>query len=141
MNEAIKNEIRALADNAKTVCISSVDNAGYPNTKAVLALQHDGLSTHFFSTNFSAKRTQQFADNPKACIYFCDEAQFKGLMLIGEMQVCTDREHKAMLWRDGFEVYYPKGIDDDDYCVLKFTADRGNYYHGLKNTTFAINEF
>ena len=62
-------------------------------------------------------------------------------MLIGEMQVCTDREHKAMLWKDGFEIYYPQGIDDEDYCVLKFTAHRGIYYHGLENNTFVMEEF
>lgn len=33
----------------------------------------------------------------------------------------TDREHKAMPWKDGFEIYYPQGIDDEDYCILKFT--------------------
>jgi general stress protein 26 len=62
---------------------------------------------------------------------------------MGNMEVCTDKEHKIMLWREGFEIYYPKGIDDEDYCVLKFTAIKGNYYHGLNNIDFAgedINE-
>jgi general stress protein 26 len=113
---------------------------GYPNTKAMLALMHNGITTHYFSTNASAKRTGQFLSNSKACIYYCNENEFKGLLLVGEMQVLTDREHKAMLWRDGFEIYYPKGIDDDDYCVLKFTASYGNYYHGLKNCTFSMEE-
>jgi general stress protein 26 len=64
-------------------------------------------------------------------------------MLVGNMEVCTDKEHRTMLWREGFEIYYPKGIDDDDYCVLKFTAVKGNYYHGLNNLDFTegdINE-
>ena len=26
------------------------------------------------------------------------------------------------------EKYYPKGIDDEDYCVLEFVADSGRYY-------------
>jgi general stress protein 26 len=141
MNESIKNEIRALIEKSKNAFVSSVDGTGHPNTKAMFALRHEGISTHFFSTNTSAKRTQQFLSNPKACIYFCNEAGFKGLMLIGEMQVCTDRAHKAMLWRNGFEIYYPKGIEDEDYCVLKFTAGRGNYYHGLKNYNFSVEDF
>jgi general stress protein 26 len=57
-------------------------------------------------------------------------------MLVGELEVCTDRENRAMLWREGFERYYPNGIDDEDYCVLKFTAYKGNYYHGLNNCDF-----
>jgi general stress protein 26 len=45
-----------------------------------------------------------------------------------------------MLWFPGAEIYYPKGVDDEDYCVYEFTAEWGNYYHGLINTTFKINE-
>ena len=58
----------------------------------------------------------------------------------GTMEVLTDREHKEMLWRDGFEMYYPNGIDDEDYCVLRFKAEKGNYYTGLKNFDFDIEE-
>lgn len=141
MNASMKDEIKALVENSKNAFVSSVDSTGHPNTKAMFALKHEGMATHFFSTNVSAKRTQQFLHNSKACIYYCNEAEFKGLMLIGEMQVCTDREHKAMLWKDGFEVYYPGGIDEEDYCVLKFTASQGNYYHGLNNITFLVEDF
>jgi len=140
MNTTMQEEINELLQNAKVAYVSSVNEAGYPNTKAMLCLEREGIATHFFSTNFSAKRTQQFSQNSKACIYFCREAEFKGLMLVGQMQVCTDREHKTRLWRDGFEIYYPKGIDDDDYCVFQFTAESGNYYHGLKNRTFTMEE-
>ena len=61
-------------------------------------------------------------------------------MLTGEMQVCTDREIKTRLWRNGFEIYYPKGIDDDDYCVLKFTAKTGNY-DPKHRYTFTVEDF
>lgn len=140
MNASMQEEIKGLLQNAKIAIVSSVNESGYPNAKAMLALMRDGITTHYFSTNSSAKRTRQFLNNSKACIYYCNENEYKGLLLIGEMQVLTDREHKAMLWRDGFEIYYPKGIDDDDYSVLKFTASHGNYYHGLKNGTFTMEE-
>jgi len=26
------------------------------------------------------------------------------------------------------EEHYPKGIDDEDYCVLEFVAERGRFY-------------
>lgn len=136
MNNKLLPEIKNLVESAKIAYISSVDKSGYPNTKAMLALQHDDLFIHYFSTNLSAKRTIQYKENSKCCVYFCDEEQFKGLMLVGNIEICTDKEHKTMLWREGFEVYYPKGIEDEDYCVLKFTAFKGNYYHGLDNCDF-----
>lgn len=140
MNTELKEEILSLVENAKIVYVSSIDAAGFPETKAMMNLKRDGMKTHYFSTNTSSKRVQQFRDNPNACIYFSDNDNFMGLMLVGKVQVCTDRAHKELLWFPGAEMYYPKGIDDEDYCVYEFSADWGNYYHGLRNTTFPIGE-
>lgn len=140
MNDELKREIHELVGKAKIVYVSSVDSAGYPETKAMLSLKRDGMKTHYFSTNTSSRRVQQFRDNPHACIYFSDNDNFMGLMLVGNIKVCTDRKHRELLWFDGAEVYYPKGIDDEDYSVYEFNADWGNYYHGLHNTTFDIND-
>ena len=48
MTDNKKKEIRSLVENAKNVYVSSVDEMGYPNIKAMLALQHDGLFIHYF---------------------------------------------------------------------------------------------
>jgi len=52
------------------------------------------------------------------------------------MTVRTDSETKTRMWREGFEMYYPQGIGDPDYCVLEFHAERGNHYCGLANEDF-----
>jgi general stress protein 26 len=141
MTDQKKNEIVELVKQAKTVYVSSVDENGYPNIKAMMTCRYDGLKTHYFSSNTSTKRVEQFKKNPKACIYYCNEDNFQGLMLMGSMEVCRDRHYREMLWQDGCEIYYPKGIDDEDYSVLKFTAVTGNYYHGLQNETFDVDSF
>ena len=140
MNESIKAEIVKLRENSTVAYVASIDEGGYPLIKAMLALEHDNMGVHYFSTNLSSKRAQQFLNNPKASVYYCNEAQLKGVLFIGTMEVCRDHETKAFLWREGFEMYYPKGVDDNDYCVFKFTADIVNYYHGLSNQTFSIKE-
>lgn len=140
MDAVLKNEIIHLKKNSKIAFVSSVDGNGFPATKAMLTFEHGDMKTHYFSTNFSSKRVRQFMENPKAAVYFCDTQDYKGLLLQGKMEVLTDREHKEMLWRDGFEIYYPNVVTDEDYCVFRFTAEKGNYYHGLKNTSFEIGE-
>lgn len=136
MTQEIQKEIQTLVEKAKIAYLGSVGDEGFPNVKAMLTRRRDGLWIHYFSTNTSSKRTAQFRKNPKACVYFCNEPKFMGLMLVGTLEVCTDSSHKELLWRPGDEMYYPKGVTDDDYCVYKFTAKYGNYYHGLSNTTF-----
>jgi general stress protein 26 len=140
MNSELKNEIASLRKNSKIAFISSVDENGYPTVKAMLVLENESMKTQYFSTNLSSRRAKQFMENPKAAVYLCNAEDFKGLMFQGTMEVLTDMEHKQMLWRDGFEIYYPNGVIDEDYCVLRFTAEKGNYYHGLKNINFKIEE-
>ncbi len=140
MNEAIASEVRALRESSAVAYVASINEQGFPQIKAMLVLEHESSRTQLFSTTLSSKRAQQFLKNRKASVYYCDGPQFKGALFTGTMEVRTDRETKALLWREGFEVYYPKGVDDPDYCVLAFTAEMVNYYHGLSNTTVPVEE-
>ena len=141
MNETITSEIINLRKTSAIACVASVNESGFPQIKAMLVLEHDSLETQYFSTNTSSKRVQQFLKNPKASVYYCNEAEFKGALFTGTVEVCTDHATKALLWREGFEKYYSKGVDDDDYCVLKFSAETVNYYHGLSNITIPVKGF
>lgn len=96
------------------------------------------LRTFYFTTNTSSKRVSQFRKNPKACIYFCDANLFKGVMFIGSIEVLEDNESKEMIWRDGDDFYYSKGVTDPDYCVLRFTAIKGRYYYNLETQDFEV---
>jgi len=111
---------------------------GFPNIKAMLNLKHKGLKKIWFSTNTSSRRVQQIKKDNRACVYYVDEKNFKGLMLVGTIDILQDVESRKMLWMEGAEVYYPLGVEDPDYSVLCFTTKSGNYYHGLKNITFEI---
>ncbi len=103
MLQSVKNDIRRLVEKSGKVYVSSVDEAGYPNTKAMFAREHDGMKIHYMSTNCSSLRVSQFRKNPKACIYYCNERFFKGLMFTGTMEVCTDRETRERIWRRGMK--------------------------------------
>lgn len=138
MRDAQKT-IGNLIDKQSTAYISSVDEDGFPNMKAMLAPRiRDGITTFYFTTNTSSQKVAQFRENPKACIYFCDKRFYRGVMLKGNMEVLEDPESKEMIWQEGDTMYYPLGVTDPDYCVLKFTAVRGRYYANFKSESFDI---
>ena len=138
MRDAQKT-IGGIIDKAGVAYISSVDPDGFPNTKAMLPpRQREGIKTIYFTTNTSSMRVGQYKANPKACIYFCDRRFFRGVMLKGSMTVCEDQKTKELIWREGDDLYYPLGVSDPDYCVLKFTAESGRYYSNFKSEDFEI---
>jgi general stress protein 26 len=119
--------------------ISSVDETGYPNTKAMLPpRKREGIKHLFFTTNTSSMRVKQYTSNPKACVYFFDKRFFRGVMLKGTMEVLQDSASKEMIWKDGDEMYYGKGVTDPDYCVLKFTTQAGRFYSNFKSVDFTV---
>ncbi len=135
--EAIR-EALALANRSGIVMLGTNGDEGYPNIKAMIKMENEGLNRIWLSTNTSSKRVSQLIRDSKACIYFVDFEQWMGLMLVGEAEVLGDMASRQRLWRAGFEKYYPLGVTDPDYCVLRFTAQWGNYYHALSNVTFEL---
>jgi len=128
-----------LIDKQSVSFISSVDENGYPNTKAMLApVKREGIKTIYWHTNSPSMRVKQYRDNPKACIYFCDELSFRGVMLKGTMEVVDDLEVKKEIWKDGFSMYYQGGMDGGDFIILKFTAETGRYYSNFRSEDFEI---
>ena len=111
---------------------------GFPNIKGMMNLRHEGLRKIWFSTNTSSRRIQQLKNDNRVCVYYVDEKSFQGLMLVGTVEISQDIESRKMLWSEGAEKYYPLGVEDPDYSVLCFTAQRANYYHALKNISFEI---
>lgn len=121
----------------KTAFISSVDENGYPVTRAMLCPREIDGNDIYFSTNTSSKKVAQYLANSKACVYFYKRGRFKyqGVTIKGTMQVCTDQETKDRIWRFGDKLFYKKGVTDPDYCVLKFTAQQVEYYSDFKTET------
>lgn len=137
----IQTTIGNLIDKQGVSFISSVDSLGFPNTKAMLPPRiREGIKTFYFTTNTSSMRAEQYSREPKACIYFCDRRFFRGVMLTGTMEVLKDSKSKELIWKDGDTMYYPGGVTDPDYCVLRFTASKGRYYSNFKSESFDIPE-
>ena len=47
-------------------------------------------------------------------------------------------QSKEMIWREGDEQYYPSGVTDPNYCVLKFTATDGRFYSDFFPRSFVL---
>lgn len=140
MNNQKKQDIIKLVENSRDAIVCSIGEDGYPNAKSMFRRKNEGLRTFWFSTNVSAIRTQQWLKNPKSCIYFMNPQSIHGLLLTGHMKVCTDNETKQLFWAQGDENYYPLGPTDPDYCMLCFTADRGNYFCGPQKLLFNVSD-
>jgi general stress protein 26 len=128
-----------LIDKQSVSLISSVDEDGYPNTKAMLPpVKREGIKIFYWHTNAPSMRIKQYRNNTKACIYFFDKRFFRGVMLKGTMEVLEDSKIKEELWKEEFTMYYNGGVNGGDYIILKFTAESGRYYSNFSSENFIV---
>lgn len=128
-----------LFDGQNLCFIGSVDENGFPHIRALLRPRlREGIKTIWFSTNTPTNKVRHFKNNAKASVYVCNPAKFQAALLVGTTEVLETEQYKKMLWQEGDEMYYPQGVSDPDYCVLKFTALSGRRYGELQSSDFEI---
>lgn len=135
-----REDLYNFIEKQKTAFVASVDEDGFPNIKAMFTPRKVEGDSFYFTTNTSSLRATQFMKNPKASIYFYNRGRFRyeGVMLTGTMEVLQDAQIKEEIWRTGDTMYYKEGVTDPDYCVLKFTAEKGRHYCDLRTEDFTM---
>lgn len=123
-----KDEIKDLIDRSLFASLGYTDAEDRQNIRRVFCVWHKGIGQHLISTNTSSSHVQELLKNGSACLYFSDDDTFEAICLYGKAEISHDRKFKELLWNEGDEKYYSKGIDDEDYCVIVFSADSGRYY-------------
>lgn len=137
-----KEQFTEFISEQKTAFISSVDENGFPVTRAMLAPRKIDGNKLYFSTNTSSLKVKQFSENDKACVYFYKRGRFKyqGATILGTVKIRTDQEAKDMIWRMGDTLFYKKGKTDPDYCVIEFTGLCAEYYCDFKIEKLSLTE-
>ncbi|MEW5869313.1 MAG: pyridoxamine 5'-phosphate oxidase family protein [Chloroflexota bacterium] len=132
-SEEIQATCLEIIETAPIVYVTSIADDGYPHTRAMFNLRnremfprqiplfagHEADFLIYLSTNTSSHKLQQMRDNPKVSLYYCHPSQFKGVMLLGDIEIVDSSELRQALWNEGWERYYPSGPDDPDHTALR----------------------
>ena len=128
------------------VNLATVNQDGFPEARAMLNLRNHSAFpkiqnlftddfTFYFTTNTSSQKMKQISLNDKASIYFVKENNFGGLLFTGKIKIVKDEKIKRSFWQDCWTMYYKGGVDDPDYTLLKFKAEKYKYYNGQFEVT------
>ena len=126
--EKIKQQAIDLLNKCEVLTLASIDERGCPRPVVLSKIKTEGIDTIWFSTGTSSEKTPDFIKNPKAGVAFYEGHD--SVTLTGTIEVVNDVEEKKALWVDWFYEHFPKGVDDPEYCILKFTAEQATYWIG-----------
>ena len=150
--EEAKISALKLISESKAAYLTTIDSDGFPITRAMFNLRNkeqfpefseffqnqEDIFTIYISTNTSSTKVEHLKNNPLLCVYFCDADNFQGFMLGGSVEFIDDIKLKKNIWLDWWTKYYPKGIEDSDYTLLRLTPKNARYYYKLKQVNFKL---
>ena len=151
MNEDAYKAALALTLREGLVSVSSLDETGYPETRAMfnlLKVRAEALSSGparaerdfatYLATNTGSRKVPLMRKDGRTCLYYCDGPAFEGCSVRGRVSEVFDKAIRASIWIPDWEMYYRGGIDGGDFTVLRFVPERVRYYHGLAVEEFVL---
>ena len=114
------------------VTLALFDHEGYPTTSSLSISKADGIRQILFGASLSSNKAKRAMECSRASVCIFDDDIENGLYynitLVGDVEIVTNPEIKKEVWYDGLAEHFAGGIDDPDYCVLRFTTKRYNLW-------------
>ena len=115
------------------VTLSLLDHEGYPTTSCLSISKADGIRQIYFCDGLSSNKAKRAmkCSHASICIFDDDYENnaYYNITLVGDVEVITDLAVKKEVWYEGMEEHFQNGgLDDPDYCVLRFTTKRYNLW-------------
>ncbi len=149
-----KNYGLELMGTSKAAYLTTINSEGFPITRAMFNLRNKEQFPEFYefyqneenhfviyiSTNTSSSKIDHIKKNPKIAVYYCDPENFKGIMFGGKVEVVDNMVIKHKIWLDWWTKYYPKGVEDPDYTLLRLNSKSVRFYYKLQQINFEPGE-
>ncbi|MDL2206273.1 pyridoxamine 5'-phosphate oxidase family protein [Eubacteriales bacterium OttesenSCG-928-N13] len=116
----IRDKAIQLLEKCEDVVLASVSEDGYPRPCVMSKNRSKGVGSITMSTGFNGVKTRHFLRDGKAGVSYREGGN--SVTLTGHVTVHTDLQTKKDEWQDWFIEHFPGGVEDKDYCVLKFEA-------------------
>ena len=121
----IKEKAAQIINEAQIVTVASIDENGYPRPVALVKIKNEG-DVIYVSTGTSSAKTAHFRANPKAGVSIVSGEN--SVVFTGTMEIVTDENVKRTLWDDWMSPHFPGGVNDPEYCILRFTPIHATYW-------------
>ena len=101
-----------------------IDIDNFPTISTVTPAKADGIKWITFVAGLQSNKAKRINNCNRASICFNNDSPLLyNITLVGTIEILTDNITKKETWYNGCEHHFT-GIDDPNYCVLKFSTKK-----------------
>ena len=115
----------------------SPDEDGFPQSRPMHLIDHDG-KTLWFATSRASQKIKQIQAEPRVTALFVDSARYNYAAFHGHAHVVEDTDRQRTLWRNEWEDDWPEGPSDPDYVVIRVDGIHGHFLRGYTGESGSV---
>lgn len=100
------------------------DGGLHARPMAVAEMERDADA--YFSTSLESPKIAEIEADPRVLVTFQSSSEFATIE--GVATIVRDRSEIDRLWSESWRIWFPKGKDDPNLCLLRLSAERGEYW-------------
>ena len=116
-----RNSVQGGEFSGQFCVLSLIDADGFPTASVITPSKADGINWLTFGTLLNENRAKRAVNCNRASVCFSSSEYC--INLVGEIEIITSADVKREMWYDALS-FHCAGVDDPNYCVLKFTTKR-----------------
>jgi len=94
----------------------------------VQQLDHEGAL--WFITDRDSHKAEEIRLQPQVNVSFASHAHNTYVSIAGRASVIFDKAKLLELWSPAMTVFYPRGMDDPELCLLRVQVESAEYWDG-----------
>jgi general stress protein 26 len=138
MNTSVVEKANQVIKTCSAAYVGLIDDDGYPMVSTIAPVDPENIFEVYFVTGIHSNKYKCLQNNKRGSI--CFHAGGDNITLIGEAEILTDQSSKSSFWKNDFAEFFPNGVSDPTYCVIKFTTRRVIIWMDGKVSTFTLDE-
>ena len=99
-------------------------------SRPLRAQQLDAEGALWFITDRNSHKAEEIRLQPQVNASFASPSQNTYVSVAGKASVIFDKARLLELWNPAMGVFYSKGIDDPDLCLLRVQVESAEYWDG-----------
>jgi general stress protein 26 len=80
----------------------------------------------YFPTSLSSPKIEEIAADPRVAVTMQDKRRF--VSITGTARILSDRQLVDRLWTEAWKVWFPKGKNDPELCLLEVLPTAAEYW-------------
>lgn len=121
-----RKHLYELTKDFKTAMLVTREPNGDIHARPMAVAEMNPDADAYFSTSIESPKIAEIEADPRVLITFQGRNEFATIE--GTATVVRDRALVDRLWAEDWRLWFPEGKDDPTLCLLRVSAERGEYW-------------